>query len=513
MTDSWSPSTPATTAAAALAPPRRLGPWAVRDVALVSGVTLLSQVLSFASQVVFAALFGASAESDAYFAALALPLYVSNVLISAVAVVFVGAFVEQRTRSGRDQGDLIASSTLNLAVLVLVGLAAVGSIFAGPLLQWSAPGLESHTHVLAAALALVLWPSVVASGLVAVLTVLWHVEGRFTRVAGIALLGAGVNLGLIAVLAPRFGVTAVAAAWTASLVLQAVLLVPVFARRWRPSIDVRNPAILGLIVTVAPLVAANVFIRASTVLDRFLASDLPEGTLSELTYASRIAAALGIMIASGPATVILPRLAEDVAARDTAALGERVSQGLRTLTLVVAPVVMLTMALSLPATRLLLERGAFSRESAASVALLVSIYAPTVLVTGLAAVTAQALYALRATRLIATVGAAEGVAYILYTFLLARWLGAPGIALGFTIYSMGSLTWQLVYLRRVAPSATLRLLPVTLLAGSLAVTAGLVSWAVSGWTDVPLISLLTGGIAGGGLYAGGLALVLRRVKG
>lgn len=41
----------------------------------------------------------------------------------------------------------------------------------------------------------------------------------------------------------------------------------------------------------------------------------------------------------------------------------------------------------------------------------------------------------------------ESVAYVLYTTILARFLGAVGVALGFVFLFNGSLLWQVIILR------------------------------------------------------------------
>jgi putative peptidoglycan lipid II flippase len=483
-------------------------PWRRRDAALVSGLTLAAQLVTLAVQVVFATFFGASPNSDAFFAALALPLYLSAVLVSALAVVFLPIFVEQRSLIGSGEADRVASAAINLTVLVLGGVAVAGVLFASPLLALSAPGLPPPTQELASELAAILWPSIVGSGLVAILTARWQVDGRFGWPAAVPFVGAAANLALLVTLTPLIGAFGAAVAWTASLSLQAVLLTPVALRTWSPSLLLRHPAILALAVSIAPLALANVFIRASLILERYLGSQLPPGDLSHLTYASRIVLAIGVFVAAGPGTVIFPRLAEDVAVRDRSALAERVASGLRSLWLVIAPVLALTIALADHGTRLVFERGAFTREDADTVASLVRLYAPAIAGIGLAAVSAHALYALRVTRILASVGAAEGLAYVVYTAVLARSFGAAGIALGFSAYYLISVAWQLLYVRRVTSTRGMRLIGSFAVTGGVAVVAGLAAWAAAaGWSAQPLVACAVGSGIGVVTYGAGLTLV------
>jgi len=495
-----------------VSPPRMTSergvPWRRRDAALVSAATLASQLVALGAQVVFAVAFGASSESDAFFAALALPLYVSAVLISALPVVFVPIFIEQRSRDGAVTSSKVATATINLTALLLAGVALIGIGFARPLLALSAPGLSGRTLELGGELASILWPSIVGSGLAALLTARWQADGRFAWPSTVPLIGAAVNLLLLVTLTPQMGAVGAALAWTASLSLQAILLTPIAVRTWTPSLLIGHPAIIALIVSVAPLVLANVFIRASVVLERYLGSQLPPGDLSHLTYASRIVLAVGVFVAAGPGTVIFPRLAEDVALGDRSALAERVSAGLRSLWLVIAPVLALTIALADHGVRLVLEYGAFTRGDAEAVASIVRFYAPAIAGIGLSAVSAHALYALRATRLLAGAGAAEGIAYIIYTALLARAFGVTGIALGFSVYYLVSVAWHLLYVRRVTGTSGLRLAGSFAATGVIASIAGVCAWiGAVNWSETPLIASVFGGLVGLAAYGAGLMLI------
>src|SRR4051812_10427067 len=97
---------------------------------LVSGLTLAAQAGIAASQFVFAGMFGASADTDAFFAALSPPLYVATVLIASLSVVFVPIIIERRAVDGNEDAARVASGALNLVAIGLVVIAVVGAIFA-----------------------------------------------------------------------------------------------------------------------------------------------------------------------------------------------------------------------------------------------------------------------------------------------------------------------------------------------------------------------------------------------
>src|SRR2546428_8345718 len=86
---------------------------ASRDMVLVSVLSVAAQALVAASQFVFAAIFGASADSDAFFAALSPPLYVTTVLVASLSVVFLPIFVERRAAHRSREAPTVARGALN----------------------------------------------------------------------------------------------------------------------------------------------------------------------------------------------------------------------------------------------------------------------------------------------------------------------------------------------------------------------------------------------------------------
>lgn len=474
----------------------------LRPTLIVTALTLGAQAVALAGQAVVAHYLGVSAEVDALFAALTLPTYATAVLVGALAVVFIPTFMERRAQSGEDAAWRYASGLVNLTFLGLGGVAAVGMIFAEPLTVAVAPGLAPDATDLAARLALLAWPSVVASGLVALLTSLHQVEGRFGWSSSVPFLGAVANVLLLVVLVPPFGVAGVAAAFTLNIGLQAALLACVLARgRYAFSLALHDPGVKASARMVAPLVLSGLVVRVTVVIDRFLASNLPEGSIAHLGYAFRVVSALGVGVSTGLGAVLFPALADAIARRDMERFRETASASLRTIWLVVAPIVTVAIALADGGVRLVFERGAFTSADSRAVALLLRIYLVAIVAIALSVVTSRAMYALKATRLLAVVGAVEAIAYVVYTYAFAQMWGTVGIAFAFVVYYTFSIAWQGVYLRHAMGAGGGHRVARSLAATTLmALLAGAAAWLAALPFGSPLLRVLIGGVAGLGIY-------------
>lgn len=475
---------------------------AVRAAAVTSGLALAAQLVSVVVQLAFAALFGSSGETDGYFAALALPAFVVALFTASVPVVLVPILVEQRTIAGREASDAAGGMLVTLTTAV-VGALVVGAVVASDeVLAATAPGLSPSARISAASVAPILWPSTIALTLAALLAAGCQAESRFTWPAAAPLVGATTNVLLLLVLGPVLGTTGAAVAWTASAVVQVLVLVPVIGRRWRPRLAL-DPATREVIGSAWPLLGSAAFAQVNIVWERWLGSLLPVGQLSQLTYASRMVASVGTLVTTGPAVVLLPRLSE-IAASDRARLGSAIGRGLRSLWLVAAPLGTLTFVLADPLVETLFQRGAFTRDDAAAVATMLRLYDAGLVFGILSVVTSRGLFAIRRSRVVAAMGTVEGLAYMGYTAWLSSVLGAAGIALGFVAFYGISLVWQLAYLRRMTGSFG----PISPLAaaGAAAVVAALVASGVTLVTRGPFLSLALASGAGLAAYAAALAV-------
>lgn len=421
----------------------------VRPVLVVTLFSLTGQIVSVITQVVVAAAFGAGVSMDAFLAASTLPRYIIAVLVSTLGFVFVPVFVDYARTGLEDEAWRVASGVINLCLLVLGGLAAMGVVFARPLLQLTTPGLNSETLHLASQVARITWPAILATGVCNLLIGIYQAQGRFGWPAAVPVIGILVNLGLILILARSLGVIGMAVAGTTGVVLQMILLLPIALRsgRYRPVLPWRHPGVQQVIHLFVPLLLTNALVWWTPVMDRFLASRLPVGSISHLDYALKLVLPLSTFISTGLATVIFPRMAERVTVGSVVGLKYTVSLGLRVMWLAIAPVLAIGEVLALPLVSAAFLRGRFSAVDAEAVAGLLRVYLLALAPMSLGNITGRVFYALKDTRTLAVMGIIEALAYIVYTPLLASRFGVTGIAWGYVVFFNLSFLWHLLIIR------------------------------------------------------------------
>jgi putative peptidoglycan lipid II flippase len=266
--------------------------------------------------------------------------------------------------------------------------------------------------------------------------------------------------------------------------------------------------VLGLLV---PLALANVVAKSTTLVERLLASSMPEGSISYLGYAFRLQSLFSLFIATGITTVVFPRMAVNVADEDLTALRRTMSTSLRFMWLAVAPATTLGMVLALPLVTVVFQRGQFNAMDAIAVAGLFQVYLLALASACLANITARGFYVLKDTRTVAVLGSIESIAYVLYTVLFARFFGTVGVALGYVLFFNLSFLWQVLIIRyktgnrggRAVLSSFARI-------GLAALLGGVAAWGVTLVLSSPRLQLVGGGMTG--LFAYLMALYALRVS-
>jgi putative peptidoglycan lipid II flippase len=474
---------------------------------LVTLFALAGQVITFATQVVTAALFGAGAGMDAFLAASAVPQYVIAVLLGSLGFVFVPVFVDYLATGREDEAWQIASSVINLSLLAVGSLVGLGVLFPDAILGLTAPGLSEAVHRQAAQIAVITWPAVLATGVISLLTGIYQSQSRFGWPAAVPVIGAIVNFGLVVTLANRMGIVGLAIATTLGIVLQVGLLLPLALKkgRYRLILNWRHPAVLQVLRLLFPLVLASLVSKSTPLIDRFLASGMPEGNISHLGYAFRIFSIINMLISTGIATVIFPRMAVDVAGSDFSSLRRTISVGLRVMWLAIAPVMVIGLVLALPVVTAVFQRGKFGAADAVAVAGLLQVYLFALVGGCMGNITARGFYVLKDTRTLAVWSSIESVAYVLYTALLARFFGAVGVALGYVLLFNGSFLWQVIILRNKTGNAGGRtVLSSFARTGLAALLGGVIAWGVVYAISNVWLQFMLGGVSGLLVYGVGL---------
>lgn len=487
------------------------GPSLARSGALIIILSVITLALGFGVQVALASQLGTSRAMDTYLVAITLPT-----LGAAVAVtVFPSALVPVLRGRLADGDSAHADSIFRLAFLLSAALglvAAIGvSLGAAFVVQITAPGLAGADAETAAGLL-----RVTAFGLAfdiprGVLTARQYALERYLAPQVAPSLNHLILLGAALVLLPRLGLGAMAAAWTAGSAAMLALLVPsALCPLARPGVHAAGWSSLAGLPAV---LAVSVLVQATPVVDRWVASTLPEGAIASLGYGSKILEVLMRTIPMGVGLALFPLLSEHAARKRWSEFRQAAARAGLWLWLGAVPLSLLVVMLREPWVVLLFERGGFDRGSSLAVAQGLLWYGLAFLPAGALYFLTHFHYAMQETRPLVRAGLFSLVGTLVLDVVFARWWGFPGVAAaslvtttGLAVY-LASRLWrrQLLPRPRIWEATALARLVAALLMGiSLAFSA---RWARALFEDPDRLAILSAGAGVGSLVVYGATLM------
>ncbi|MDI3280134.1 MAG: murein biosynthesis integral membrane protein MurJ, partial [Bacillota bacterium] len=459
--------------------------------------------------------FGATSATDAYLVAGTIPMLFFATVNAALTTVFIPVFTGLAQREGRERAFRAADTVFTAVFLVGIGVAGLGCLLAPQLTALVAPGFRGGTLAEAVRLTRLMFPLVVFQGLTGVATGMLQALERFTAPA---LVGVAFNVVIIysiLVWGPRFGITAVAVGTVAAVAAQVLIQLPSLRRagyRYRPRLDLADPAFQRMGVLLLPVLLGTAAGQLNALVDRILASGLPEGSISALNYGYRLMTLPGSVFGAAVVTVVYPAMARFLAARDAEGFREAYGTAVRMVGFILIPMAAGLIVLSRPAVRLAFERGAFDAAATQATAVAVAFYSLGILGLALSDLTARAFYSAQDTLTPMRVGLAAVAVNIVLNLILVRYLAHGGLALATAVAATLSAGLQVWFLRRRFGPLGGRRLASSLArsAGAAAAMAGAV-WALyalleKAWPGDGLLAqsgrLGTAVLAGAASYAG-----------
>jgi putative peptidoglycan lipid II flippase len=378
-----------------------------RQIARASGIVMLGYVLStaagLAAQILISRAFGTTSELDAYFAANRVPEFLFTIISGgALASAFLPTFARFLTRGDKGGAWALASSIINLVVIVLGLLSGLAALFAPGIVRLLAPGFSDTGQIqLTTSLLRVMLLSPLIFGVSGLLMATLNAHQHFIFPA---LAPASYRLGQILgvlLLAKRMGIFGLAWGTVIGAALHLLVQLPAFFKL-RPrlgfTLGLHLPAVHEVGRLLAPRLLGVAVVQLNFIVNTIIASGQPEGSLAALTIAFTLMIMPQAVIAQAVAVASLPTFSAQVARGEWDALRNSVGSALRGVLYLALPASIGLMMLRTPLVTLLLERGLFDTRSTDLVAWALLWYAAGLVFHSLLEVVVRAFYAQYDTR-------------------------------------------------------------------------------------------------------------------
>lgn len=445
-------------------------------VMLGGGISLVAGLIS---QLVIAALFGAGANMDAFLTALVIPDYIGYVLITGFSFVLVPAFVHEETVGSDEDGwKLVGTFFWGITILLFI-VSIAGSIFSRQIISLTAPGFGVEKSELATKMLVIMMYTVPCIGLASLTRGIQNARSSFFWPAFGVGVGSFSNAVTLLILYPLLGPIALAWGNLVSAITQAlVTVVPVVYKSWGKWMPLKDPRVPRLASLITPFIVFGLMTRSVMILERLLASGLPDGDLSYIGYAGKISSILVIVLANGIASATFPAMARDYSKNGEKGLVNQTHYGLRLTLATALPAICISGVAAIPLITVIYERQAFIHATTINVArVLFIVLVGDILFRMLNNIISRSFYVLKDTFTFPLVSAIMAGLYIfLGKYLVNRW-GYVGLAAAQPVQMGLAMIVVFGFLLRRLPGFNMRKMSWdTLLYGMATAIASLAAW-------------------------------------
>jgi len=415
-----------------------------RAALLITGSFMASSILGLVRTFLFSYIFGATNFSDSYLQAFLIPNLIFTIVAGgALSSAFIPVFTMYAV-GHKDEKTAwhVASSALNLSVVIMVILSGVAMIFAPLLVPLYSHGFPPQELVLITSLTRIMLLQAIVLGSGVIVTAVLNAKQSFIYTAlGTVLYNVGLIIGLL----PGFwlavhtrtsvpsNLSVYAATWGVVLgaILQVGVQIPGLRKvnmRYTFDFDWRHPGVIQVGRQMIPRIINAAMLTFSTAVDRLILSFLStvatktivNGLITEYFQAFSILLLPVAIFGSAISTAAFPTLAGYVARERFDRVRSIIMETLRGILFLSIPSSIGLVVLALPVIQVLLEHGRFTLNNAQYTTIPLIFFA--VGLPGLAAVEilTRAFYALQDSRTPVTISIAQFLLKIVLSLFLVR---------------------------------------------------------------------------------------------
>jgi len=428
----------------------------VRSTFSVAAPTLLSRVLGYLRDMIQAFYLGTGMGADAFTIAYIIPNLLRRLSAEgAMTAAFVPVFTEIRKQKPEKEVWRFANSFFFDLTLVMLLVTILGIVFSPFLVKIIAFGFKDveGKWELTTLLTRIMFPYIFLISLASLAMAILNSFHKFFVPAFTPVLLNLVIIGLALVFARRVEKPAVIFAIGVVMggILQVAFQIPFLwnkGMRFKPSLSFSHPAVRKVGELMVPGVFGVGISQINFALSRMIASQLEEGSVSSLYYASRVEELTLGLFSIALSIALLPMFSDFAAEKDVQGIKRTLIFSFKLISLITFPAMVGLMVLNRQIIQVLFERGIFNAQSTTTTASCLLYFAVGLPFISATKVLAPAFYSLKDTKTPVIVAFFVMLSYISFSLILMKPLKVGGIAFALSLSSALNLLLLFILLEK-----------------------------------------------------------------
>lgn len=414
---------------------------------IIGFFSVLSKIFGLVRERLIAYHFGASELSDVYYSSFRLPDLIYNTLIlGALTLAFIPVFQKVWSKD-KKEGLLLANSTLNLFLIIIITLVIIGAIFAPQLVVFFTPGFDSWQLAQATQMTRIMLLAIiffVASNIIGGVLNSWKKFFSFSVAA--SFYNIGIIMGIL--LYPYFGLTALAWGVCLGALLHLLVQLPEAYKngwRYRPILSF-SPELKRVIKLMIPRTVGLAASQVNFIVTTMIASTLTAGSIAVFNLANNLQSLPISILAVSLAVAVFPSFTEAVGTNDVRLFAYNFSVNIRRLLFLLIPISVLMLILRAQIVRVTLGSGAFDWQATYYTAQTLGLFALSIFAQGLVPLLVRSYHAFEDSKTPMMLSIVSVVLNMVLALFLSAPLGVMGLALAFSIASIFNMLLLYIFL-------------------------------------------------------------------
>ena len=421
----------------------------VKSAAMISAFTLISKLLGFTREMLIASKYGSGYETDTYFVAMTATTIIMTTVGAALNTSLIPVFSEIESLRGKRGKLRFFNNILNVIFFLTVVLALLSFVLSPVIIKILARGFEGEQFQLAVRLNRIGLPIIIFLGFTYVFSGFLHSSQVFGPSAIMGIPYNFVFIFFLLVMADKVNIYGLMLASVVAATTQFLIQVPAIRHqgfKYEPYVNFRDRYLKKILTLIIPVLLGSAVQQINVVVDKTLASNLADGSISALNYAAKMNDVVVSVFIAAITTVVFPMLSKAFAEGDRKSIRNIMEQGINTILIITVPATVGILILSEPIVRVFFERGAFDSTDTVMTSSALFFYSLGLMGISMKLMLNKVFYSLQDTRTPMINGAISVGLNIVLNLIFVRFMDHAGLALATSIsatFTTGLLIFNL----------------------------------------------------------------------
>lgn len=409
---------------------------AVKSIFIIIILSFGSKIFGVLREILIAAKFGSSTETDTFFIAIAATSLFTAMLTQTLNTTTIPIMAEIEKKEGKVGKKEHTSNLLNIVFLLSLVIVVLAWVSAPLIIKLLAYGFEGDQFNLAVTMLRIGLPAIFFAGIVGVFRGYLQSEEMFAESAASQYPFNITYIIFLVFFSSIFGIKGLMVSSVLAIGSQILVQIPSIKKTgysYKFIFDLKDKYNRKIIHLSLPILLSVAINDLNKIVDRSLASTLVEGSVSALNYGNRLKSLILDIFIVAITTVIFPTLSKEANKESHDGFKKIMRYGFNTIILITIPATVGTIVLSEPIVRIVFERGAFDETATYMTTGALTFYSLGLTGMGLRTFLNRAYYSLQDTKTPMYNGFIAVGLNILLNFILITFMQHRGLALATSI--------------------------------------------------------------------------------